>query len=696
MSQERSASEDQQPRVGWPRLSRLGRSLRLSSEGPGLRNFILLATALAAFLGLAVRTARLYYWNVVDDATISMVFGKHLALGQGVVFNLGERVEGYTNFTWVVLCAACYWVARLLSADYVAVVVGANIALGALATLLSYALALRLWRDRWLATALALGYALVDNSWTAWAALGLEGHLLAVTLLATLLALSSALRFKGAWVGLGLAAAMMTRPDAALFVALVLAHEAITTLIQWARARRAPGARLRELGQTLGVLALVYGAYWWWRYDYFGYPFPNTYYLKLGAGKIDAWQRGREYVQGFFKIREYVPAAALLGVLALGQPVARLLLLYVGLHVFYVVYVGGDFFPGHRFLVAQVPLFGLLMGAGVAQLARWLERPSPRRWLERLGLPSAALGGGVVVVVAGALLAVAKRGLAEGPIHAEVMVWRDEVANARRYMEWLREVKPAGEPRFATGLIGNAGLFAEMRVIDLYGVIDPIAAHRETRNFGKGKAGHEKMATYGEMMARRPDYIMVGYVADDFWRSGFFLDVSMPRSIKTAGIWHRDPLPAAYERLPGGMSFSPEEFAAWQLEGEAFAAGAASAPPRGHERVIGAVGSFVTSFVAHRGDDATGKALSPPFTLEGDVLTLRVGGGGGEPGLAARLLVDGEVKYGASGRQSGMLGRVQWDIAPWRGKPARLELVDEVRGGWGHLVVDELEQWRRR
>ena len=38
-----------------------------------------------------------------DDAYISFRYARNLAQGNGLVFNAGERVEGYTNFLWTVL-----------------------------------------------------------------------------------------------------------------------------------------------------------------------------------------------------------------------------------------------------------------------------------------------------------------------------------------------------------------------------------------------------------------------------------------------------------------------------------------------------------------------------------------------------------------------------------------------------------------
>ena len=48
--------------------------------------------------------ARLFDF-VTDDAYISFRYARNLALHGQLVFNLGEQVEGYTNFLWTVLLA---------------------------------------------------------------------------------------------------------------------------------------------------------------------------------------------------------------------------------------------------------------------------------------------------------------------------------------------------------------------------------------------------------------------------------------------------------------------------------------------------------------------------------------------------------------------------------------------------------------
>src|SRR5207247_899918 len=47
---------------------------------------------------------------LVDDAFISFRYAQHLVDGYGLVFNPGERVEGYTNFLWTMIMAAVIWI----------------------------------------------------------------------------------------------------------------------------------------------------------------------------------------------------------------------------------------------------------------------------------------------------------------------------------------------------------------------------------------------------------------------------------------------------------------------------------------------------------------------------------------------------------------------------------------------------------
>jgi fructan beta-fructosidase len=73
-----------------------------------------------------------------------------------------------------------------------------------------------------------------------------------------------------------------------------------------------------------------------------------------------------------------------------------------------------------------------------------------------------------------------------------------------------------------------------------------------------------------------------------------------------------------------------------------------------------------------------------------------VAGGRYPDAITVALLVDGQRRYVTTGCHTEMMGRRVWPTTGLAGKRARLELVDASPWGWGHLLVDELVQWKRQ
>src|SRR3990172_669114 len=49
----------------------------------------------------------LSFWVYInDDAYITFRYSKNLSSGNGPVYNIGERVEGYTDFLWMLILSA--------------------------------------------------------------------------------------------------------------------------------------------------------------------------------------------------------------------------------------------------------------------------------------------------------------------------------------------------------------------------------------------------------------------------------------------------------------------------------------------------------------------------------------------------------------------------------------------------------------
>jgi len=66
-----------------------------------------------------------------------------------------------------------------------------------------------------------------------------------------------------------------------------------------------------------------------------------------------------------------------------------------------------------------------------------------------------------------------------------------------------------------------------------------------------------------------------------------------------------------------------------------------------------------------------------------------------EQTVYAALLIDGEMVRRATGCDSNILSRQAWDVTPYRGRRARVLLVDEHPDS-GFLIVGDIKQWRRR
>lgn len=142
--------------------------------------------------------------------------------------------------------------------------------------------------------------------------------------------------------------------------------------------------------------------------------------------------------------------------------------------------------------------------------------------------------------------------------------------------------------------------------------------------------------------------------------------------------------------------FESDDYGNWQVTGEAFGEGPAKGTLPGQMRVDGFLGKrLVNSFSG--GDGATGMLTSPEFTIERTYINFLIGGGGHGDTTCMNLLVDGAVVRTATGPNtepggSETLRWQSWNVTEFIGKNARIQIVDNHTGGWGHINVDHIMQ----
>ncbi len=130
--------------------------------------------------------------------------------------------------------------------------------------------------------------------------------------------------------------------------------------------------------------------------------------------------------------------------------------------------------------------------------------------------------------------------------------------------------------------------------------------------------------------------------------------------------------------------------------GPAFATGPSHGTAPGQQDVTGFVGQGLVNTYDSSGDAALGTLTSPEFELTHDHIQFLVGGGN-HPGRAAvELLIGAQVVRTATGQNQERLDWTTWDVRELRGQRARIRIVDQETGGWGHINVDQIVLTDRR
>ncbi len=143
--------------------------------------------------------------------------------------------------------------------------------------------------------------------------------------------------------------------------------------------------------------------------------------------------------------------------------------------------------------------------------------------------------------------------------------------------------------------------------------------------------------------------------------------------------------------------FEREDWGDWVAEGPAFEGGPFPVKARSVEQEItGHTGQRIANSYNTRlggnhiaADSRTGTLVSPEFTVERNAIRMTVGGGS-RKGVYVAVIVDGKEVARVAGKNSSTLFPVSIDMTAYQGKQARIRIVDEVKGGWAHITVDQI------
>ncbi|HEY6881899.1 MAG TPA: hypothetical protein VI299_27915 [Polyangiales bacterium] len=427
---------------------------------PSKHQLLLLAVA-----SLFLLHALLFLGGIIDDAYISFRYARNLVEGHGLVFNEGERVEGFTNFSWTMLAALslALYVPPTITLPLVGVVAGVALVLAA-----GRAASALAPRAPALSSACAAGLVACTTGIAFYAVSGLEETFF--TLLITLASLGLIARRVGsfaAWTTL----AFLTRPEAGLL-------GAAGTLLFALDVQRAPPGEARKrasaaLLRVLAAFAVLLAPYLAFKAWYFGGLVPNT----LRAKTPEPLLAVRYTAEGVWPVAAIVAFCAVPRVWAtLARPQRELLAMWL-LYVAAVLMIGPDWMPAYRYLLPATPLLAI---ASAEPLSRALCERGSRAWLA---------GGALALALVANVARTAQ--LAES-----TRTWQQRDELSRRL---ARDLVAGGARSIATINIGLLGWGApSLRLLDLAGLVDT--------TIGKSPGGHlSKRPPDAYLLERAPD-----------------------------------------------------------------------------------------------------------------------------------------------------------------------------------------------
>lgn len=458
------------------------------------------------FAGILLWNVAHYYPFISDDALISLRYADRLLQGQGLTWNDGEAVEGYSNMLWVLLVA----LAGLLGVDLIpaARALGVLCTIAAMGALAGWSLGTTPRASRWFPPVVGLLYLSLAAPLAVWAIGGLEQPLLAA-----LLAAAIALMFRVlgndaadnrtvAALSVALGLLCLTRPDGPLFAVAAAAS------ILLAGASGGMTGRLRLAILVMLGPILFYSGQLAFRWFYYGELVPNTALVKITPSATH-WARGLAYVSD--GLRSSSPVTLLVAASAAGlllAPGSRRRALYLLLTIVtwtgYVVFVGGDIFPAYRHLVPLFVVFAFLLADGARLLVdRLASRPG---WL---------IAAQLLVLIL--FVPYFQHQRQDRHNHRAVLErWEWE---CRDLALFLKDAFARQQPLVAVTAAGCLPYWSELPALDMLGLNDYYLPRHPPPDIGTGLSGHE--LGDGEYVLRRnPDLIVFNVGSPPHYRSG--------------------------------------------------------------------------------------------------------------------------------------------------------------------------------
>ncbi len=457
--------------------------------------------AIFIFIILIFLAQCIHYFNhTLDDPFITFRYADNLVAGKGLVYNPGERVEGFSNPTWVFLMAICsalgfsdgemglLWCAKIL-----------GILFGCLTLYFVYFRTECFIGDNAVGRLAALLLS-INLYFGLWSVSGLETplYMLLLTVYFILLLNPASTARSLLTTQIILILLILTRPESFLLLIAYIFHVSR----YYAGKHRAPPSRstfgIAWMPLTISVIGLELS-----RYLYYHDFLPNTYYAKTLGGFSQISDGARYFSLGFLGIT-FNPLFALLTLAAIViwfriyKKTSSLSIIIV--YTFFIIYAGGGWMPGFRFLAHITPILMIFLSYSL----NFIYTKIKHRLLSFLYIIFISLLFMYSFTTQLIFLMNNYRIFSTGwtGISSESMVMPE-------YLEFGRKLSSILKPG-ETIALGEAGLIpyvSKAKVIDCFGLMD--------RHIGRLKGKMHNKTDIDYILDREPEYILLMYYEID-------------------------------------------------------------------------------------------------------------------------------------------------------------------------------------
>jgi len=440
---------------------------------------------------------------IQDDTFINFRYIDNFLNGNGLVYNSGEYVEGFTSLSWLIILT----IVKVLGFDLIIASQYLSIFFGALIIFIIYLFSNH-FKDSVYIFISSAALMISSPGFIYWTVSGMETSFFVVLVLLMVLAyIYKNNLFSNSYFFIASFIAVITRQEAAALFFIILLYDFLVNKSQYLQKENLRAFLIRIVVFFLPLLLLFL-----LRIFYYGYPFPNTYYAKVNL-ILPYIQRGFEYIYNFI-VRDLLFGLLLIPIFIFFNKeknnLLKMTLILSTFYVVYIIYIGGDILPHNRFLLPVLPLIYL-------SISILVFNNTSKKSLKVILV--------AIIIAASFIKADYKKDFIRYTREHEIGL----VKKMQIYADYLND--RSGENSTATvSTIGSFGYYFNGNLIDMVGLTDKFIAHNpiEVKEIDENIPVGWKERTYNidYIFSRKPDFVIfpAGYKPTAFPEAALFSD----------------------------------------------------------------------------------------------------------------------------------------------------------------------------